>query len=259
MVARGGPRFRELVRLFHAYDYPFPVAEAFLSIVIATTVLSVFAFGSAAQGPAGLVAANMAGVSAYIPSLFFGLLGLRNVSYGVGGWREAGDWRLYLQFPVSRSSLLSARLVSAVGLPLVLLVVGCTIGLVVAIPSVVLFEFPMVLAGLLATLLPILLVIAGAVPLSLAIRNPSTTFFAGIFLLVGFESTSQLVIANSSGSDPSGPLLAIFAPAQDLSSYLGANCVPCLPSFEAVISAEVATALGFLVLAARLFRNRVEV
>jgi hypothetical protein len=250
---------RDLIGIFSRYDSPFPLLEIFMAIVIAATILAVSTLGSTSAGKQVVVAIETVAVSVYFPLLLFGLLGIRNVSSGVGGWLESGDWRLYLQFPASRVRIIFTRLASAVGLPLVVALTGFILGIAATDPSLVLSEYTLLLVGFTASLLPVLFIVAATVPIALSFRSTSISFFAGIGLLVGYETVSQIVTATFAGTRIAGTPLSFLAPIQYLLAQFELNCTSCLNSFELTLVIWVFAFGIMLVASVMLFRNRTEV
>lgn len=115
--------FFQILSVFLREDYKFPVLEIFAFLF----VLSLLIFGSFNIGgpgnPASYLPMNYVGGS-ILSFLVFLILIWKNLSTGFGGEFDKGVMQTFLVYPLSRRLILLARLVSAVGVAIGLLLLS---------------------------------------------------------------------------------------------------------------------------------------
>lgn len=140
---RKGRAFLEVLAITLHEDYKFPVLELFVFLL----VLSTFTLMSPASFQATtfhytkertiytLISAQMDIPG--IPFLIFLVLVLKNIAYGFGSDFEKGTIQIFLSYPLRRSALLTAKLISGLGIPLVMLIGVGIFALYVLLPRLV--------------------------------------------------------------------------------------------------------------------------
>ncbi|RLF15607.1 MAG: hypothetical protein DRJ66_04145 [Thermoprotei archaeon] len=141
---RKGKAFLEVLAIMLHEDYKFPVLELFVFLF----VLSTFILMSPTSFQAitfhytkermiyALISAQMDIPG--IPFLIFLILVLKNIAYGFGSDFEKGTIQVLLSYPLRRSALLTAKLISGLGIPLVMFVGIGIFALYVLFPKLVL-------------------------------------------------------------------------------------------------------------------------
>ncbi len=229
-MGKGRPFLEILSSALHE-DFRFPFLELFAFLyVLSTFVLANFnvsvAFSgnlpphiSASEAAAYSVTSSLIGGSIII----FILLILKNVAYGLGSDLEKGIIQTYFSYPLRRRGILTAKLLSAVGVSL-LLFLGIQIStLYILAPDIVLPHLGPVILTYVANLSYPLLITAIILLLTLVLRRGGIGLVVGIVLYIAISIISgiALVFAIFTGSPLILQILSVLSPTYALQYYYG--------------------------------------
>jgi len=200
-------------------DYRFPIIETFAFLY----ALSTFMFASfvSVSTPGELVAYGLISSLLNLPLLIFIILIFKNLAYGLGSDIEKGIIQTYLSYPIKRRWILSAKLLSALGVAILLLLSVQISALYVLAPDVVAPYIGTVLLTYAANLsFPLL--IAGIILLvTLILRRGGLALILGIVLYfaLGMIQTLALVVSSGTGSPISLQIASVISPNVVLDRY----------------------------------------
>ena len=269
-------------------DFRFPVLEIFAFIHPLVIFVSLyFITGGGPGGQTGLFfqLIQLAGpeevkvlIVGYLAGLFtfafvspiFGMLILKNIAYSFGNDLERGVIQNILSYPLKRRSLLTAKLLSSIGVVYMLSVGIQIFELFILVPNIVSQHIALLLFVLVAGLSFPFLVAGLVLILTLFLKRGSKALFVGIALYFSsfFLMMILLVIAGGTGSDIVLKIAAIIFPGLALQlHYKAAGLDPLYfklwtPSFtQSVVYVGAGYALAFLILAVGYlyFERRLEV
>ena len=220
MAKAHGGKGRPFVELFASAlneDYRFPLLEIFCFLyAIGAFIFAGFSLGLGGVSSSGdAVAYGLTSSLLGFPLFIFVILILKNVAFGLGNDLEKGIVQTFFSYPIKRRWILSAKLLSAVGVGLIPFVGILTAGMYVLAPDVVgphigivLLTFatslsePLLVAGI--VLLVTLLLKRGALALVLGI----VTYFA-LFIVQGIVSVIAAFTNNVTGLQ----ILSVISPS----------------------------------------------
>jgi len=155
-------------------------------------------------------------------SLFiFMILIFKNVAYGLGSDLEKGIIQTYFSYPLKRRGILTAKLLSALGIALILLLSIQISALYVLAPDIVSQYLGTVLLTYAATLSPSLLLAGIVLLVTLGLRRGGLALVVGIVLFFAMNIIGQMAmfVAFSTGSPLALQILAVISPAVVLQYY----------------------------------------
>jgi len=253
-MGKGRP-FLEIFTYALDEDYRFPILEIFAFLfALGTFVFADFApYGQTEEAIAYSLVSTLCG----FPLLFiFVFLILKNVAYGLGGDLEKGVMQTLFSYPLKRRYILTAKLLSGLGIA-VLFFFGIQIfGLFLLAPDVILTYPGTVFLTYAAQLCSPALLLAGLVLLlTLRLKRGGLAVVIGVVLFLAGLVVSGFVtsIAYGTGSDVSLKIWAVIDPNSALQTYyyhMGAvDFAPktWLPSFSEVL---LYLGAGYLIVAA---------
>jgi len=211
--ARGHP-FLELFASSLQEDYRLPVLELFAFLyVLGTFALAGMFFGtpSVSEQQACWFVTSVMG----LPLSVFGLLIFKNIAFGLGNDLDKGILQTVFSYPLKRRAILTAKLLSAIGAALLLLLVIQLFAWIVLAPSVLLsFPLTVILTVVAGLCYPLLL--AGAILfVTLLVKKGSLALVLGILLSFAssiLQSIAQVVSWMSRSALPL-QMLSVFNPA----------------------------------------------
>lgn len=199
-MGKGRP-FLEIFAAALNEDYRFPLLEvfAFLYAVGTIAILGLAgAFGSPSEGLAYGLITLMTG----FPLFIFIILIFKNIAYGLGNDIEKGVVQTLLSYPLTRRSVLTAKLLSALGLSVLLFLSLQIFALEAFMPSVVYKYSGIVFLSYAAILSPAFLIAGIVLLLALFLRRGGLALVIGIVLYFAFSIISSFVtIFSVFGSD----------------------------------------------------------
>lgn len=218
-MGKGSPFF-EVFTSALLEDYRFPVLELFIFLY----AIGTFVFASMA----GIV--RLADASAWmsnecltfslvsslqqLPLYVFVVLLLKNVAYGAGNDLDKGVIQTLLSYPLTRKSILTAKLFSSIGVSLLLFLGTQIFSLFLIAPDLVLPNMGIVLLTYLAVLTFPLLLTALVLVLTLSLKRGGIALVIGVVLFFGIQilTTLFMMLAVSCNSDIPLKIYAIINP-----------------------------------------------
>ncbi|MGB5925542.1 MAG: hypothetical protein WBH01_05545 [Dehalococcoidia bacterium] len=252
-MGKGRP-FLEIFTYALDEDYRFPILEIFAFLfALGTFVFADFAllYGQTGEALAYSLVSTLCG----FPLLFiFVVLILKNVAYGLGGDLDKGVMQTLFSYPLKRRYILTAKLLSGLGIALLLFLGIQIFGLFLLAPNVILTYPGTVFLTYAANLCSPALLLAGLVLLlTLRLKRGGLAVVIGFVLFLAGLVVSGLVtsIAYGTGSDVALKIWAVINPNSALQYYhMGAVGFPSetwVPSFSEVL---IYLGAGYLIVAA---------
>ncbi|MBS7647722.1 MAG: hypothetical protein QXK93_01995 [Candidatus Bathyarchaeia archaeon] len=180
------------------------------------------------------------------PLFIFLILVFKNLAYGFGSDIEKGVVQTYLSYPLKRHQILSAKLLSAVGLALLLLFGIQIPALYLLAPDVVAGFLNTVLLTYAANLSPVLLISGIILLATLIIRRGGLSLVFGIILYfaLSIASSMAMFMAFATRSPTSLKVIALFYPSTVLSRFYQMQFFPGMEEVWAPTFLEVALYIG---------------
>lgn len=201
-------------------DYRFPILEIFAFLyALGTFVIAGVGAQFAQTGEA--FAHSLVNSLSGLPLFVFVILILKNIAYGLGSDLEKGVIQTLLSYPLKRRYILTAKLLSALGIALLLYLVIQIFALFIIAPDVIRNYFTTVFLTYLASLSSTLLLAGLVLLLSLMLKRGGLALIVGIVLYFALAITSSLVIfmASATGSDMALKAVAVISPNLVLQGY----------------------------------------
>ena len=246
-MKRGKPFLEVFASAVHE-DYRFPILEIFVFFY----ALGTFAFASFGSvlstigSSEEVVAYSLTSSVLGTPLFVFVILVFKNLAYGLGSDIEKGVIQTYLSYPLKRSRILSAKLLSAIGLSLLILLGIQIPSLYLLAPSIVASHFGAVLLTYAANLSPILFISGIILLATLIVRRGGLALVFGIILYFAFSIASSMLMftAFATKSPTILQILSVFYPSTALSRYYGMRFYPGGEEFWTPTFKEVALYIG---------------
>jgi ABC-type transport system involved in multi-copper enzyme maturation permease subunit len=218
---RGRP-FLEVFALALKEDYRFPTSEIFvLLFTLGTFVFSGFWSMMFYSGVTSETAYTLTSSALSVLLFVFILLIFKNIAYGLGSDIEKGIVQTYFSYPLKRRSILSAKLLSALGVSIALFLGAQILSLYILAPDVVAPHFGTVLLTYAANLSYPLLIAGVILLVTLVLRRGSLALFMGIILYFVLEIIQSLAsfVSSATGSALSLQVMSVFSPNFALARY----------------------------------------
>lgn len=175
--AKGKPFLEVFSSTLHE-DYRFPLLELFVFL---------YAFGTFFLTDISNTAINASesafltvGSALNIPIFIFTFILFKNLAFGLGNDIEKGTIQTYFAYPLKRSRILTAKLLSAIGLSILILMSIQILSLTIIAPGIIISQIGMVLLSY-AAYLSFPLIIAGVLLLvALTTKKGSIALIIGI-------------------------------------------------------------------------------
>jgi len=211
-------------------NYRFPVLEIFAFLyTLGTFVLAGLASLGATYGQTSETFAHSLVTSlSSLPLFIFVILILVNIAYGLGNDIEKGVIQTLLSYPLKRRSVLTAKLLSALGIALLLFLGMQMFAFFVLAPDVMRTYFGTVLLSYLAVLSSAFLIAGIVLLLALVLKRGGLALVVGIVLYFALGIIGSVVAFLSwTGSDLPLRVYAVISPSMILDRYYsGAGAVP---------------------------------
>lgn len=223
-MGKGKPFLEVFASAVHE-DYRFPFLEIFAFLyALGTFVLANFSASIPTQIATNEAAAYTVTTSLLSGSLIvFIILVLKNVAYGLGNDLENGIVQTYFSYPLRRWKILTAKLLSAIGVSL-LLFLGIQISaLYILAPDIILPQIGTVILTYAASLSFPLFISAIMLLLTLILRRGGIALVVGIVLYFSMSIVSGLAFAIAFATESPLPLqiISIISPTYALQYYYG--------------------------------------
>ena len=224
-MGKGKPFLEVLSSAIHE-DFRFPFLEIFAFLY----TLGTFMFAGFTTSPNVFIATASEEIAYYLITSILGLslfifviLVFKNIAYGLGSDLEKGIIQTYFSYPLKRHGVLTAKLLSALGVSL-LLFLGIQISaLYILAPDIVFPHLDIVLLTYVANL-SYPLFIAGIILLvTLILRRGGLTLILGIVLYfaMGIISAIAISFALATESPLSLQIVSLISPNLALAGYYG--------------------------------------
>jgi ABC-type transport system involved in multi-copper enzyme maturation permease subunit len=219
LLAKGKP-FLEIFALSLNEDYRFPILELFVFFfALGTFVLAGFGAQFAETGEAAIF--NLANSLMGFPMFIFIILMLKNIAFGLGSDIEKGIIQTLLCYPLKRKWILTAKLLSALGVAIVVFL-GLQIFAISLLAPDMVALYPVTVALTYAANLVDLFFVAGLVLLlTLVLRRGGLAIVGGIVLFFAITILESIVTVLSSAFDSALPLqmFSVISPSLALQMH----------------------------------------
>ncbi|MGD9130941.1 MAG: hypothetical protein PVH73_05130 [Candidatus Bathyarchaeota archaeon] len=244
-MGKGKPFLEVFASAIHE-DYRFPFLEVFAflyaagTFVFASFGISLTTFGSTSQAMATAnetIAYGAVSSLLSMPLLIFIILIFKNIAYGLGSDLEKGIIQTYFSYPLKRYGILTAKLLSALGVAL-LLFLGIQISaLYILAPDIILPQLSTVLLTYAANLSYPLLIAGIMLLLTLKLRRGGISLVVGLVLYFAMSMVTGIatIVALFTESPLSFQLISAISPSLILQQY----CAGTLGDFWAPTFSEV--------------------
>jgi ABC-type transport system involved in multi-copper enzyme maturation permease subunit len=220
-------------------DYRFPFLELFAFLyALGTFVFASFGVTMTAQSATSeAVAYGVVNSILSIPLFIFLILIFKNIAYGLGSDLEKGIMQTYLSYPLKRRRILTAKLLSALGIALILFLGIQISALYILAPDVILPQLGTVLMTYTASLSYPLLIAGVMVLLTLGLRRGGISLVVGIVLYFAMSIIQGIatVFAVATESPVGLQMISMFAPSLALQQYYVGVFEFWKPAFSEVI------------------------
>jgi len=184
-VGKGKPFLEIFASVLHE-DYRFPVLEIFAFLY----TLGPFVFGTVTryfvptfdESIAYILTSSLLGMPPFMFLFILVVLVFKNIAFGLGSDLEKGIFQSYLSYPLKRWRILTAKLLSALGIPLILFLSIQITALYIIDPDVISTYLSTVLLTYSAYLSPILLATGIMILVALVLRRGGLALVIGIVL-----------------------------------------------------------------------------
>jgi ABC-type transport system involved in multi-copper enzyme maturation permease subunit len=182
-----GKPFLEVLSSALNEDYRFPTLEIFAFLyTIGTFVFANLAgIGTQYLSSGESIAFSLVNSLTGLPSLILVVLILKNIAFGLGNELEKGIVQTYLSYPLKRRSLLTAKLLSSLGLAVLLFTGIQVFALYILVPDIIAPYFGIVLLSFISILGYPLFIAGVALIITLKLKRGSTAFIVGLLLYFG--------------------------------------------------------------------------
>ncbi len=191
---KGKPFLEVLFSTIHE-DYRFPLLEIFaFMFMLGTFALSNFSSALSSQTLSGSAIAYQLTTALFnLPLLVFVFLILKNIAYGLGNDLEKGIVQTYFSYPIKRTQILTAKLLSALGVAVGLFIFFQLFALYILAPDIVMPNMGVILLTYVAGLSYPLLIAGVLLLMTLFVRRGGITLVAGIIIYFGLSIASSIV------------------------------------------------------------------
>jgi len=215
-----GKPFLEIFASAVHEDYRFPILEIFAFLyALGTFAFAGFSIGS--SGPEEIVIYGLISSIMGMPLFIFLILVFKNIAYGLGGDIERGTIQTYLSYPLKRRSILTAKLLSALGIALLLFFGVQLFALFVLAPGMILPNIHMVLLTYVAHCGYIFFFTGIILLVTMFIKKGGSALIVGVILYFALSIATSIVlfIAWMTGSILPIQIVALLNPSTALSAY----------------------------------------
>lgn len=203
-------------------DYKFPILEflAFLFILSSFVFTNIGGWGSTGATEQFIVFAIIRSLMG-LPLFILVMLLLKNIASGIGNDLEKGTIQTLLAYPLKRRSILTAKLLSAFGMA-ILLFLGIQISaLYILTPDMIAPNLPVVLLSYAANISYALLIASITLLMALILRRGSVGVIIGImfFFLFGIMASLVSFVSQAMNSILPMQLYSLISPSFSLDFY----------------------------------------
>lgn len=238
MKSGNGRPFLEILASALSEDYRFPILEVFAFLFALSTFVQA-RFGLAGTGGTSVtgvtgdsIAFSLVFLVAGTPIFIFGVLILKNISYGLGGDLEKGIIQTLLSYPLKRSRILTAKLLSALGMAFLLSLGTIFSALYILAPGIIGPHVGVVILSFFTITSYVLTISAIVLLATMLLRRGGAALILGVVLFFGFTIV-QAIVSSVADVTRSPTLLQSFSvvyPIIALQRYYGNGFGPTGPS-----------------------------
>ncbi len=217
-----GRPFLEILSAALQEDYRFPILEIFVFLyAIATFALAAVFFGALPSGSSAQSALNLIDTASGTPLFIFIILVLKNIAFGLGGDLERGTLQTFLSYPITRRGIITAKLLSALGLSLAVFLGLQLLGLSILSPSIFSSQPQVVILAYLSSLCYPLILTGIILMITLLIRRGAIALVVGIVLYFAAQIVPGIIFFLAFATRNILPLqiLSVFNPSLALSAH----------------------------------------
>jgi len=252
-MGKGKPFLEVMSSAIHE-DYRFPFLELFAFLyAIGTFVFASFGVTIGTQGTAQgttneIIAYGAVSSTLSLPLFIFIILVFKNIAYGLGSDLEKGIIQTYFSYPLRRRGILTAKLLSALGIALILFLGIQLSGLYILAPDIVLPQLGTVILTYAANLSYPLLIAGIMLLLTLKLRRGGISLIAGLVLYFAMSIISSIatVFAWASESPLGLQIISMINPSLALQQYYGGTFEFWIPAFSEVL---IYTGVSYVIVA----------
>lgn len=262
---RKGRAFLEIFASALQEDYRFPILELFAFLyALSTFVLAGFNLMSWSPSEENAVYGLVTSLLGFPLNIFL-LLVFKNIAFGLGSDLEKGTVQTIFSYPLKRHAILTAKLLSAIGVSLLLFFSAQMLALLILAPNKILSYLDIVAIAYLAYLSYPLLLAFIILFVTLLVRKGGLSLVLGIVLsfLINIVSGVVQVVAVMTKSALPLQVLAVFNPAVALQSHYntfsflgGTTWQPSLSEVMLYVGAGYALVVFVLILSYDYFGRR---
>nr|NIR86604.1 hypothetical protein [Candidatus Bathyarchaeota archaeon] len=192
-MGKGKPFLEVFASALHE-DYRFPILEIFAFLyALGTFVFASFGPPMPSRALSGeAIAYNLTASLLGLPLFIFIILIFKNIAYGLGSDLEKGIIQTYFSYPLKRRGILTAKLLSALGIALILFLTIQISALHVLAPDIVSPHLGTVLLTYAANLSYPLLIASIILLATLILRRGGLTVVIGIVLYFAMSIISSV-------------------------------------------------------------------
>lgn len=224
-MGKGRP-FLEVFTSALKENYRFPILEVFAFLYALATFIFA-ALGATFAQSSEAFAHNLVNSMAGFPLFIFVILILVNTAYGLGNDVEKGVIQTLLSYPLKRRSILTAKLLSALGIALLLFLGIQVSALFLLAPDVIGHYLNTVLLSYLANLSTAFLIAGIVLFLALVLKRGGLALVIGIVFYFGLSIVASIIsFIVYTGSDLPLRIYAVIAPNMVLDIYYRGGIVP---------------------------------
>lgn len=225
MVVERGKSFLEVLASAVHDDFRFPFFEVFAFLfAVGTFVLASFSVSISFESvTSDAVAYSVTASLLSVSLIVFILVVLKNLAYGLGSDLEKGKMQTYFSFSLAKWKILTAKLVSSVGVSLLLFLVIQVLALYILAPDALLSQFGTILLMYIANLSFPFLIVAVTLLLTLVFKRSIVSLFAGIVFYAGMAIALEIAffVAFATDSPLVVQLMSLVSPAYALQFHYG--------------------------------------
>jgi ABC-type transport system involved in multi-copper enzyme maturation permease subunit len=215
-------QFLDILGLTLRKDYRFPILEIFAFLLAFTTFMFTNLNDVHLASNEAMIfylISNLMGVSL----LIFLILIFKNIAYGLGNDFEKEEFRTMLSHPVKRWKILTAVLLSTLGVALLLFLGVQLVALLIIAPSAILPNINVVLLAYVANCGYALLLTAITLLVTLFIKRGRAAFVLGILAYLGIGMVTWILMFSVSATDSFLPLqiVAVLNPSIAFLAHYG--------------------------------------
>lgn len=219
---RKGKPFLEVFASALHEDYRFPILEVFAFLyALGTFIFASFGPMLPQGGSEEVMAYNMVASILGLPLFIFIILIFKNIAYGLGSDLEKGIIQAYFSYPLKRRGILTAKLLSALGVAIVLFLSIQISALYILAPDIVSPYLSTVFLTYAANLAYPLLVASIILLVTLVLRRGGLALVLGIVLYfaLGIITSLAMFVASATNSPTVLQIISVISPNVALSRY----------------------------------------